>query len=48
MLHAHLDMGSGTIIHPTILSEGTLTVILHVVMMIEKSHMVMLSIEVQI
>ena len=46
MLEAHLDMACSTLIHQTILSPGTLTMILHVVLMIGKAHL--LSIWVQI
>ena len=48
MLQAHLDMASGTLIHQTVLLQGTLTVILQVVLMIGKAHLVILSIWVQI
>ena len=48
MLQAHLDMDFGTLIHQTVLSQGTLIVILQAVLMIGKAHLVMLSIWVQI
>ena len=48
MLQAHLNMASGTLIHQTVLSQGTLTMILQIVLMIGKAHLVMLSIWVQI
>ena len=48
MLQPDLDMDFGTLIHQTVLSQGTLTVISQVVLMIGKTHMVMLSIWVQI
>ena len=48
MLQLQLDMDFGTLIHYTILSQGTLTVILQEVLMIGKAHRVMFSIWVQI